>query len=69
MGLKRVAAIIEVVYAGDDPRSLLELKQRTKEGCVYGVRTEEGLLAAFAVTGASVDPDPEPVADEVPSSG
>lgn len=66
MGLKRVTAYVESVYPADDARSFEELKAATVTGYRDGVATQGGTLASMAITGASQDPDPEPVAEDVP---
>lgn len=61
MGRKRITAVIEVTYEGDDPRSMDDLKRSVLESIRHGIDPDGGTLVAFAVTNASVDPDPEPV--------
>lgn len=61
MGRKRITAVIEVTYEGDDPRSMDDLKRATLESAGYGLARDGATLGAFAVTNASTDPDPEPV--------
>jgi hypothetical protein len=67
MGKKRITAIVEVTYAPDDARSLDELRVVTSQALSDGAEMYQGHLAAYAVTSASVDPDAEPTADDVPS--
>lgn len=64
MGKKRITAIIEVTYAPDDVRSLDELKAVTRQALSDGAALYEGTLSAYGVTGASIDPDPEPTWDD-----
>lgn len=65
MGLKRITLQAEIVFAEGDSRSLDELKTNAVDGIRFGVSTENGLLARAAILGASQDPDPEPVAEDV----
>lgn len=60
MGLKRIAAIIEVTYPEDDGRTLDQLRLFTQEAVAEGVQGYTGTLAAYAVTAAFIDPDAEP---------
>lgn len=63
MGRKRITAVIEVTYDEDDP--MYDQDDELERETLYVVRRGLGQrgaeLAAFAVTNASVDPDPEPV--------
>jgi hypothetical protein len=64
MGLKRIVAAIEVVYDGDDVRSLEALKADTERGISLGLVGYQGALARMAVFSVARDPDPEPSVDE-----
>lgn len=65
MGLKRITLQAEIVFAGDDERSVDELKTVAVNGLKSGISYEAGLVARAAIVGASQDPDPEPVAEDV----
>ena len=65
MGDKRVIVAMEVTYPGDDPRELGELTGVTARGMADGVAAQGATGVRVGVTGASVDPDPEPVAEDV----
>lgn len=65
MGLKRIMAVIEVTYAADDSRDLDTLTGVTAEAVSDGVLAQNGKLARIGISGAAVDPDPEPTADPV----
>lgn len=64
MGLKRIMAVIEVTYPADDSRSLDTLTQVTATAVSDGAVNHGGVLARIGITGAAVDPDPEPSADD-----
>lgn len=64
MGKKRVTGLFEATYDPDDPRSLEELRQVTRNAMEIGLSGDGGFLAAYAVTSASTDPDPEPTPED-----
>lgn len=66
MGLKRIMAVIEVTYPADDTRSLDTLTAVTAVAVADGTLAQNGTLARIGITGAAVDPDPEPTAPEEP---
>jgi hypothetical protein len=65
VGLKRITFQAEVTFPADDTRSLDELKSATAQGVASGAADQGGTLARVGITGASQDPDPEPVAEDV----
>lgn len=65
MGLKRITLQAEIVYPADDERSVDELKTAAVTVIAAGVMNDGGAVARAAVVGASQDPDPEPVAEDV----
>lgn len=68
MGMKRITGLFEVTYPADDTRELEELKTTTVTGFSAGVMSYGGLVAAFTVTSAFIEPDPEPVAGDGPAT-
>lgn len=68
MGLKRIMAVIEVTYPADDTRSLETLTAVTAEAVSDGAVQHGGTLARIGITGAAVDPDPEPTVPEEPAA-
>ena len=67
MGLKRIMAVVEVTYPADDSRDLDTLASVTAQAVADGVLEHGGTLARIGISGAAVDPDPEPtVPDPVP---
>lgn len=64
MGKKRVTGLFEATYDPEDPRTLDQLRQVTRNAMEIGLQGDGGLLAAYAVTSASTDPDPEPQPEE-----
>lgn len=65
MGLKRIMAVIEVTYPPDDSRSLDTLAGVTAQAVSDGALSHGGTLARIGITGAAVDPDPEPTAEDI----
>ena len=66
MGLKRIMAVVEVTYPADDSRDLDTLTSVTAQAVADGVLEHGGTLARIGISGAAVDPDPEPSTDPVP---
>lgn len=66
MGLKRVQIMAEVTYPADDERDMEALSAATVTALTSGVNPEGGTVARAAILSSAVDPDPEPVAEDVP---
>lgn len=67
MGLKRIMAVVEVTFPADDSRDLDTLTSVTAQAVADGALAHGGTLARIGISGAAVDPDPEPtVPDPVP---
>ena len=65
MGLKRISFVAEAVFPADDTRDTDTLIPVVAQAVADGLLENGGSLARIAVTGAAVDPDPEPVAEDV----
>lgn len=63
--LRRITAVIEVVYPLADTRTDGELAEHTRVALASGVALTDGRLAAWALTGTFTDPAAEPVAEDV----
>lgn len=67
MGLKRIMAVVEVTYPADDSRGMDTLVAMTTQALSDGLLGYGGTMARIGISGAAVDPDPEPtVPDPVP---
>lgn len=64
MGKKRVTGLFEATYDPGDPRTPDQLRQVTRNAMEIGLSGDGGFLAAYAVTSASTDPDPEPTPED-----
>lgn len=65
MRKKRIILYVEANYAADDVRELEELKTSTVVAVALALEASGGTLAKATIVGASVDPGPEPTAENV----
>lgn len=66
MGLKRIVAIAEITYPADDPRTLDELREVTRQGIIDGTAALGSNGYYVTIHNATVDPDAEP---SIPETG
>lgn len=66
MGKKRVTGLVEITFPADEPRTVEELKLVSRNAMEIGLSGDNGTLAAFAVTSAFTEPDPEPSFPDAP---